>query len=113
MNNQQQNHNTPIHLPGKNNSDPYGDGNIPEIDLPSADNASPEIPWNFQEMILKFNQSFNNLQMQKSSLSVIDKELFLCRRWESNPIKPLNFRYFLHMCCILCCTTSKMVLLWL
>lgn len=47
MNNQQQNHNTPIHLPRKNNSDPYGDGNIPEIDLPSADNASPEIPLEF------------------------------------------------------------------
>lgn len=38
-----------IHLPGKNNSSPYGDGNIPEIDLPAADHASPEIPMEFPE----------------------------------------------------------------
>ena len=63
MNNQQQNHNTPIHLPGKNNSDPYGDGNIPEIDLRPPTTPLLKFPWNFQEMILKFNQSFNNLQM--------------------------------------------------
>ena len=63
-----------------------------------------KFPWNFQEMILKFNQSFNNLQMQKSSLSIIDKELFLCRRWESNPqgisttrtwtVRVCQFRHF-------------------
>ena len=85
MNNQQQNHNTPIHLPGKI---------IPTLmetvifrKLTCRPPTTPllKFPWNFQEMILKFNQSFNNLQMQKSSLSVIDKELFLCRRWESNP----------------------------
>lgn len=33
--------------PGDNST--YGDGDIPEIDLPSADNASPQIPLEFPE----------------------------------------------------------------
>ena len=33
----------PIELPGRNSST-YGDGDIPEIDLPGADNATPSIP---------------------------------------------------------------------
>lgn len=35
--------NHPLELPGKN-SDSYGDGDIPEIDLPRSDNATPAIP---------------------------------------------------------------------
>lgn len=34
---------TPMELPGKN-SDAYGDGDVPEIDLPGAANATPSIP---------------------------------------------------------------------
>ena len=30
----------PLELPGRNSST-YGDGDIPEIDLPGADNATP------------------------------------------------------------------------
>lgn len=37
----------PLEVPGRNSS--YGDGDIPEIDLPSADNASPDIPQEFPE----------------------------------------------------------------
>lgn len=33
----------PLELPGKNTST-YGDGDIPEIDLPGSDNATPSIP---------------------------------------------------------------------
>lgn len=38
----------PLELPGRNSST-YGDGDIPEIDLPGADNASPDIPQEFPE----------------------------------------------------------------
>ncbi len=31
----------------QNDSNPYGDGDIPEIDLPASDNASPDIPLEF------------------------------------------------------------------
>lgn len=34
---------TPLELPGRNSST-YGDGDIPEIDLPCGDNATPSIP---------------------------------------------------------------------
>lgn len=37
----------PLETPGKNST--YGDGDIPEIDLPSSDNASPEIPQEFPQ----------------------------------------------------------------
>lgn len=33
----------PLELPGQNSS-AYGDGDIPEIDLPRPDNATPDIP---------------------------------------------------------------------
>lgn len=33
----------PMELPGRNSS-AYGDGDIPEIDLPGSDNATPDIP---------------------------------------------------------------------
>lgn len=33
----------PLELPGRNSST-YGDGDIPEIDLPGAANATPAIP---------------------------------------------------------------------
>ena len=38
----------PMELPGRDNSS-YGDGDIPEIDLPGAANASPDIPQEFPE----------------------------------------------------------------
>ena len=37
----------PLETPGKNST--YGNGDIPEIDLPSSDNASPEIPQEFPQ----------------------------------------------------------------
>ena len=37
----------PLETPGKIST--YGDGDIPEIDLPSSDNASPEIPQEFPQ----------------------------------------------------------------
>ena len=37
----------PLETPGRNST--YGDGDIPEIDLPSADNATPQIPLEFPE----------------------------------------------------------------
>ena len=37
----------PLETPGKNST--HGDGDIPEIDLPSSDNASPEIPQEFPQ----------------------------------------------------------------
>ena len=38
----------PLEGPGRNSST-YGDGDIPEIDLPSRDNASPDIPREFPD----------------------------------------------------------------
>lgn len=38
----------PLELPGRNSST-YGDGDIPEIDLPGADNATHDFPQEFPE----------------------------------------------------------------
>lgn len=38
----------PLELPGRNSST-YGDGDIPEIDLPGADSATPDIPLEFPQ----------------------------------------------------------------
>mgnify|MGYP000670092056 FL=1 len=38
----------PLELPGRNSST-YGDGDIPEIDLPGADSATHDFPQEFPE----------------------------------------------------------------
>ena len=38
----------PLKLPGRNRST-YGDGDIPEIDLPCGDNATHDLPQEFPE----------------------------------------------------------------
>lgn len=50
--NQQQNPGQPLELPGRNSST-YGDGDIPEIDLPGGDNATPAIPEEFPSTRIK------------------------------------------------------------